>query len=120
MTWKKILKEDEEDEEDYYVEQTKDLIQDFNNMKKSIDSIQKRYQEIESVVQEYADLMLKLDDELMELVNIDNGLDQLDGKSARDFHNDVFQKYEEQAYATFRQMKEPMIEMSRKVFDVRI
>ena len=116
MTWKDIIKEDEED---YYETDTKEVIRDFNIAKNNMEEMKKRFEEIKPVVEEYADLVLRFDEEVMKLTNFDDALDQFYGKSANEFRDKVFEKYTYEAYDNAKKINEPVERIAKKLFKHR-
>jgi len=115
MTWKNILKEDEEDHYEY---ETKEVIEDFNIAKNNMEEMKKRFEEIESVVEEYADLVLKFDEEVMKLTRFNDRLGY-EGKSANEFRDKVFEKYTYEAYDNAKKINAPAVKIAEKLFEYR-
>ena len=80
--------------------------------------MKKRFEEIESVVEEYADLVLKFDEEVMKLTTLHDRLGY-EGKSANEFRDNVFEKYRYEAYDNSKKINAPVEKIAEKLFKHR-
>tara|TARA_R100001129_G_scaffold5301_1_gene4496 strand:+ start:406 stop:750 length:345 start_codon:yes stop_codon:yes gene_type:complete len=94
MNWKDIVKQ----EEDFYADDTKEMISRFRDMQKEMERIKQEYKGIESSVEKYVKLLRDYKEEIRELSDLTNDFATGEGKTAEDFKENEFDAYEDEAF----------------------